>query len=149
MVLHNTCTVEVQSCSFQAVDIVSELTESAVAVEAEDAPHLVRCMIVIDMLGIRPTAHCTDATLFRYQRVDVRRADPVSTQEVVVATASVEPSATLLPTCVVARLAIHGTAVSGTLVPGELLRGLPGSAVRAALHAGERTKVVRQASFEH
>ena len=83
-------TSEIRSGRAQGVDGVAELTETAVAVEAEDPAHFPGLVRVVDVLrSVTPTdrAH---AVLFGNEAVEVVGPDPVPPHQVVMPTTSIQ-----------------------------------------------------------
>jgi hypothetical protein len=136
---HNAGAMEVFGRSQQPVLVVSELAKASVAVEAEDPADLSGSMVMVDVFGIRAITYGADTTLLRDQRGDFGCANSVSTSEVVVATPPVEALLRLIATRVVAGLAVGVPSVAAVAVPREALKGFPLFAVRATLHAADRT----------
>jgi hypothetical protein len=115
--------------------VVSELAETAVAVEAEDAANLTGQVAVIDVLGVWSAADGADAALLRDELRNLISADPVALEEVVVTAPAVKALSRLLSSGVVTRLAIGVVAVLRAAVSREVLERLPLTTVRASLHA--------------
>jgi len=61
---------------FEAPDVVAELPESAVAVEAEDPSNEACRVIVVDVSWGRSTADCALAALLPDETIDLLRAVP-------------------------------------------------------------------------
>jgi hypothetical protein len=134
MVRHDSGAIEVQRGADQPVTVIAELTEAAVAVEAENSAHFAGPMIVVDVFGIWSQTHDTDATLRLDELIELVGTDAVSTLQVIVTTTAVQSIAGFLAAGVVACLAIRVATISQTSVARELLRRLPLFAVRTALH---------------
>jgi hypothetical protein len=64
--------------------VISELPKSTVAVEAQDAAHAVRHMVVIDVFRIRAFTDRTNATLILDERVNLLCSNSVAMLQVVV-----------------------------------------------------------------
>src|SRR5581483_12141274 len=118
---------------FEAPDVVAELPESAVAVEAEDPSNEACRVIVVDVSWGRSTADCALAALLPDETIHLLRADPIPACEVVVAGSPVKALSRLATTRVVTQLAVRRQPVLGPLVARELLGWLPLAAIRATL----------------
>src|SRR4051812_29930364 len=83
---------EVLDGELHHVDVVLELTETGVAVEAQDPAHLAGLVVVVDVRPLeRPFANRTHPTLDLDHRRDVGVTNPVATNQVVVPSAAIEP----------------------------------------------------------
>jgi hypothetical protein len=126
---------QVERGAVQPLSIVTELSESAVAVEAQDTANAGSRTIVIDVFGNRLAADRADTALVADHLVDFVSANPRSTLQVIMTIASVKPIFGFTSTSVVARLAVGMSTVSHPLVTRELFEGLILPAVKTALHA--------------
>jgi hypothetical protein len=114
--------------------IIGKLTKATIAVEAQHSTHGTAQMIVVDVLRFGPLADRAHTPLFRHELINVRRANSVSTLEVIVPRATVQTLTCLAAPRVVARLAIRMTPVATSTVPRKLIEWLPLAAIWAALH---------------
>lgn len=115
----------------QMTGVVAELSEPAVAVEAEypaDVPGLV---VMVHMLRVCRLADGAEPTLLGEQLIELGLADPVPPPQVVLTTAAVEPCLRRFRPHVVAGLAVAAVTTSPGTVAGEIRHGLGHPAVGA------------------
>ena len=114
---------------------VAELSEPTVAVEAEDAAHKTRLVIVVDVVRRSALADRAPVPLRLDQRVDLVGADAVAMLQVVVPRAAMKALAALARTRVVAVLAVAVPTILRVPITRELVVWFPLLAVRTSLDA--------------
>ncbi len=102
----------------QGVEVVLELAETAVAVEAEYPADPSGAMIVVQMFRIGTPADRAHVALLGQELLELLLPDPVATTQVVLTTTAVEPLPRFLALLVVARLAVSAV----TTPPGPIAR---------------------------
>jgi hypothetical protein len=116
----------------EQLNVVAELAEAAIAVEAEDPPHGSGAMIVIDVLGFVLVADRADATLLKLQPLDLHRIHAIASLQMERSGTPVVLHAILTRDSIVARLAIrHPTGPAGA-VARKLVDGFELAACRTA-----------------
>lgn len=116
---------QVLHCQRHDLDVVLELAEARVAVEAQDPADLARLVVVVNMRPVeRSLADTADTALRLDHRRDISLTDAVPTLQVVVPRAAMQSLFGLTAVCVVALLAIERLAIAAPSVVAEVVEWL-------------------------
>jgi hypothetical protein len=127
--------LEIELRPYEPLRVIAELSEPAVAVEAQDTTNATTDVVVVDMFWTRLVANRAHAVLLTDQLVELGCTDAVPPFQVMVAAAAVQPLLRLLPARVVARLAVGVSSTACAAVSRKLRKRLVLSAIRTPLHA--------------
>src|SRR5690348_1584268 len=122
-------TREICAEGVQHLKLVANITQSLVAVEAQQSPDLARGVIVVDVFGIGPATNGALPALRGEHRVDVGLTDAIPGAEVVFPASAVQTFASSTRPRVVTRLAVAAATPSATLALGKVFERLDGLAV--------------------
>jgi len=126
--------IEITHGGLEHIDPILELTESAIAVEAQQPANLARCVVVVDLSCCSGATNGAQAALRSHHCVRIGSRDSVPSLEVIRARTT-DFDLAQSASCVMARLAVGSTPGFRVLVSRELANVFDGLTIWAPLHS--------------